>query len=112
MIVRADGLGGVLYYAESADGGRTWPDFARKTGIPNPGSKATLYPLGDDAVALLPNPNPRHRGHAHSPMLVAITNLTDEPWRTALPVVTQIAYHCAGVMQDDRRQPVGARLCD
>ncbi|MDP7132813.1 MAG: sialidase family protein, partial [Planctomycetota bacterium] len=61
MIIRADELGGVLYYAESKDGGRTWPEFARKTTIPNPGSKATLYPLGGDAVAMLHNPNPRHR---------------------------------------------------
>lgn len=61
MTIRADGLGGVLYYAESTDGGRTWPEFAKRTTIPNPGSKATLYPLGDDAVALLHNPNPSHR---------------------------------------------------
>ncbi len=61
MIIRADGLGGVLYYAESTDGGRTWPKFARKTTIPNPGSKATLYSLGEDPVALLHNPNSRHR---------------------------------------------------
>ena len=46
MIIRADRLGGVLYYAESPDGGRTWPEFARKTDIPNPGSKATLYNIG------------------------------------------------------------------
>jgi hypothetical protein len=61
MIIRGDGLGGVLYYAESKDGGRTWPEFATKTDIPNPGSKATLYPLGGDNVALLHNPNPKHR---------------------------------------------------
>lgn len=61
MIIRADALGGVLYYAESTDGGRTWPEFARKTSIPNPGSKATLYSLGGDRVALLHNPNRRHR---------------------------------------------------
>jgi len=61
MLIRADGLGSVLYYAESTDGGRTWPPFARKTTIPNPGSKATLYSLGGDAVALLHNPNPKHR---------------------------------------------------
>lgn len=61
MIIRADRLGGVLYYAESADGGRTWPALARKTDIPNPGSKATLYGLGGDTVALLHNPNPSHR---------------------------------------------------
>lgn len=61
MIIRADRLGGVLYYAESKDGGKTWPEFATPTAIPNPGSKATLYPLGGDAVAMLHNPNPKHR---------------------------------------------------
>ncbi len=61
MLIRADQLGGVLYRAESPDGGRTWPEFASRTDIPNPGSKATLHPLGGDAVALLHNPNPRHR---------------------------------------------------
>jgi len=61
MIIRADNLGGVLYYAESKDGGKTWPEFATKSDIPNPGSKATLYPLGGDAVAMLHNPNPKHR---------------------------------------------------
>lgn len=61
MIIRADKLGGVLYYAESKDGGKTWPEFAQKTDIPNPGSKATLYPLGGDTVALLHNPNPKRR---------------------------------------------------
>jgi hypothetical protein len=61
MIIRADRLGGVLFKAESTDGGRTWPRFASATEIPNPGSKATLYPLGGDAVALLHNPNSRHR---------------------------------------------------
>lgn len=61
MIIRADKLGGVLYYAESRDGGVTWPEFAVKSEIPNPGSKATLHPLGGDAVALLHNPNPSQR---------------------------------------------------
>lgn len=61
MIIRADSLGGVLYYAESTDGGRTWPEMATKTDIPNPGSKATIYGLGGDTVAILHNPNPKHR---------------------------------------------------
>ncbi len=61
MIIRADRLGSVLYYAESKDGGKTWPEFAVKTDIPNPGSKATLYPLGGNTVALLHNPNPKGR---------------------------------------------------
>ncbi len=61
MVVRADRLGGVLYYAESKDGGVTWPAMAAKTNIPNPGSKATLYGLGGDTVALLHNPDPKVR---------------------------------------------------
>ncbi|MEQ1841939.1 MAG: sialidase family protein, partial [Verrucomicrobiales bacterium] len=42
-------------------GGKTWPEFAAKTNIPNPGSKATLYGLGGDRVALLHNPNSKAR---------------------------------------------------
>ena len=61
MIIRADGLGGVLYYAESKDSGYSWPEFATPTTIPNPGSKATLYSLADNAVGLLHNPNSGHR---------------------------------------------------
>lgn len=61
MIIRGDRLGGVLYAAESPDGGKTWPEFATKTEIPNPGSKATLYSLGGDTVAMLHNPNPKRR---------------------------------------------------
>jgi len=69
MIIRADGLGGLLYKAESRDGGRTWPAFASITQIPNPGSKATLYSLGGDSVALLHNPNSKHR----SPMALWVS---------------------------------------
>jgi hypothetical protein len=76
MLVRADRLGGVLYYAESTDGGRTWPAFARKTEIPNPGSKATLYGLGGDTVALLHNPNSKHR----SPLALWISYDGLETW--------------------------------
>jgi len=60
MIVRADRMGGVLYQCESRDGGRTWSEMAA-TEIPNPGSKATLYYLGGNAVALLHNPNAKVR---------------------------------------------------
>lgn len=69
MIIRADSLGGLLYKAESKDGGRTWPEFASITQIPNPGSKATLYNLGGDRVAILHNPNGTHR----SPMSLWIS---------------------------------------
>jgi len=82
MIIRADRLGGVLYYAESKDGGVTWPEFAVKSDIPNPGSKATLYGLGGDTVAILHNPNPAHR----SPMAIWISfdGLKTWPYRRVL----------------------------
>ena len=69
MIIRGDRLGGMLYQARSRDGGRTWPEFASVTQVPNPGSKATLYSLGGDTVAMLHNPNPKHR----SPMALWIS---------------------------------------
>jgi hypothetical protein len=89
MIIRADRLGGVLYYAESKDGGRTWPAMAVKTDIPNPGSKATLYSLGGDAVALLHNPNPKHR----SPLAlwVSFDGMKTWPYRRVL-----VAESCDG----------------
>ncbi|NQT51457.1 exo-alpha-sialidase, partial [bacterium] len=77
-----DRLGGVLHYAESKDGGRTWPAFTRKTDIPNPGSKATLYGLGGNTVAILHNPNPRHR----SPLAlwVSFDGMKTWPYRRVL----------------------------
>jgi len=39
MIIRADSLGGMLYQAVSRDGGKTWPDYAGITQIPNPEAK-------------------------------------------------------------------------
>lgn len=82
MIIRGDKLGGVLYAAESRDGGRTWPAFATKTDIPNPGSKATLYPLGGDNVALLHNPNSKQR----SPLAlwVSFDGMKTWPYRRVL----------------------------
>jgi 2-keto-3-deoxy-L-rhamnonate aldolase RhmA/predicted neuraminidase len=63
MFIRAggtgqvDGLGGMLFKAESKDGGKTWPEFATVTQIPNPGAPTTLYNLGGDNVAILHIPN-------------------------------------------------------
>ncbi len=68
MLIRGDRMGGVLYRADSPDG-ENWPEFASFTTIPNPGSKATLYNLGGNRVALLHNPNSAHR----SPMALWIS---------------------------------------
>lgn len=82
MTIRADRLGGVLYGAESKDGGKTWPEAAVKTDIPNPGSKATLFSLGGDTVALVHNPNPKHR----SPLALWISfdGMKSWPYRRTL----------------------------
>jgi len=82
MIIRGDRLGGVLWEARSGDGGCTWPDKAVRTNVPNPGSKATLYGLGRDTVAMLHNPNPNHR----SPLAlwVSFDGLRTWPYRRVL----------------------------
>ena len=85
MIIRADGLGGVLYYAESKDGGYTWPKLAIKTDIPNPGSKATLYSLGGDRVAILHNPNSKHR----SPLALWVSEDGMKNWPYHRVLVTE-----------------------
>lgn len=82
MLIRGDRLGGVLYKAESKDGGKTWPAVAEKTDIPNPGSKATLFPLGGGAVALLHNPNPSHRSPLS--LWVSYDGLKTWPYRRVL----------------------------
>ncbi|MDR0901922.1 MAG: glycoside hydrolase [Opitutaceae bacterium] len=61
MLIRGPKRDGVLYYAESADGGKTWPGWPIKTAIPNPSSKVSLFSLGGGAVALLHNPNDKAR---------------------------------------------------
>ena len=104
MIIRADRLGGVLYYAESKDGGRTWPAMATKTDIPNPGSKATLYSLGGDTVAILHNPNPKQR----SPMALWISfdGMKTWPYQRVLQAESvdgpkgRMNYHDGFVSQD------------
>ncbi len=85
MIIRADGLGGMLYSAISSDGGRTWPDYASITVVPNPGSKATLYSLGGDVVAMLHNPNSRHR----SPLALWISFDGMKTWPYQRVLVTE-----------------------
>lgn len=57
------------YVSNPRNGGRTWPRMASRTDIPNPGSKFTLYSLGDGRVAMLHNPNPAHR----SPLALRIS---------------------------------------
>jgi predicted neuraminidase len=82
MIIRADGLGGVLFSAGSKDGGRTWPEFASVTRVPNPGSKATLYPLGGDTVAMLHNPNSKHRSPLS--LWISFDGMTTWPYQRVL----------------------------
>jgi predicted neuraminidase len=80
MLIRADGLGGVLYQAVSKDGGKTWgaaggvggsAESSINLAIPmggsgtaaihNPGSKVRLFSLGGNNTALVHNPDPERR---------------------------------------------------
>ncbi|MCA9069576.1 MAG: exo-alpha-sialidase [Planctomycetaceae bacterium] len=83
MLIRADRLGGVLYRADSHDGGKTWSK-AYMSDIPNPGSKATLYSLGGDRVALLHNPNPKSR----NPLSVWVSFDAMKTWAYRRDLVT------------------------
>jgi hypothetical protein len=84
MLIRADGLGGALFRAESPDGGKTWPAAATKSDIPNPGSKATLFPLGGDAVALLHSPNPIAADRKPLSLWVSFDGAKTWPYRRVL----------------------------
>ena len=85
MLIRADRLGGVLFQAESTDGGRAWSK-AKPTDIPNPGSKATLYPLGGNRAALLHNPNPKVR----NPLSLWVTSDGMRTWGYKRDLVTSL----------------------
>ena len=84
IIIRADGLGGVLYYAESKDGGYTWPKLATKKTFPTR-SKATLYPLGGDRVAILHKPNSKYR----SPLALWVSEDGMKSWPYRRVLVTE-----------------------
>jgi hypothetical protein len=106
MLIRGDRLGGRLFRAESRDGGLTWPELAGVTPIPNPGSKASLFPLGGNAVALVHNPDPRHR----SPLALWISLDGMETWpyqRVLVPESTDGPRGCLnypdGFVSRDRR---------
>lgn len=78
-----------LFYAESTDGGRTWPEFATKSDIPNPGSKATLYslpggPSPGNTVALVHNPNPVRGQRTPLALWISFDGLKTWPYRRVL----------------------------
>ncbi len=88
MLTRTDGQGD-LFYAESTDGGRTWPEFATKSDIPNPGSKATLYslpggPSPGNTVALVHNPNPVRGQRTPLALWISFDGLKTWPYRRVL----------------------------
>lgn len=55
MLIRPAAAMGLVYVAESADGGETWPAVATLRRAPS-NSSATYYSLGGDAVAMIHNP--------------------------------------------------------
>ena len=99
MLIRADRLGGVLYRADSRDGGRTWTP-AYQTDIPNPGSKATLYGLGGNAVALLHNPSPEQRNPLS--LWVSFDGMKTWPYRRDLVTTPGRLNYPDGFVSADR----------
>jgi predicted neuraminidase len=75
---------GVLYRADSPDGGRTWPQFAQPTDIPNPGAKVTLYQNAAGAIALVHNPNPTPRQRRPLSLWVSYDDLQTWPYQQVL----------------------------
>ncbi|MBL8174554.1 MAG: exo-alpha-sialidase [Bryobacterales bacterium] len=100
MIIRADRLGGVLYQAESCDGGRTWSD-AVPTDIPNPGSKATIYHLRKNTVAMLHNPNAKARNPLS--LWVSFDGMRTWPYRRDLVTSPGRLNYPDGFLSKDRR---------
>ncbi len=100
MIIRADRLGGVLYQCESRDGGRSW-STPQPTDIPNPGSKATIYHLGGNAVAMLHNPNPKERNPLS--LWVSFDGMKSWPYRRDLVTTPGRLNYPDGFLSKDRR---------
>ncbi|MBL8231447.1 MAG: exo-alpha-sialidase [Bryobacterales bacterium] len=100
MLIRADRLGGVLFRSDSADGGETWGP-AYPTDIPNPGSKATLYSLGGDRVALLHNPDPKVRNPLS--LWVSFDGMKTWPYRRDLVTVPGRLNYPDGFVSRDRK---------
>lgn len=65
----------VLWYCESADGGRTWSEYVR-TDIPNPSCKPKLIGLPDGRIALLHDPDSTRR----NPFAVWISDDDMKTW--------------------------------
>jgi predicted neuraminidase len=100
MLIRADKLGGVLFRSDSADGGRTW-SRAAPTDIPNPGSKATLYSLGGQRVALLHNPDPKVRNPLS--LWISFDGMKTWPYRRDLATTPGRLNYPDGFVSRDRR---------
>lgn len=100
MLIRADRLGGVLFRSDSNDGGESWGP-AYPTDIPNPGSKATLYSLGGETVALLHNPNPKERNPLS--LWVSFDGMKSWPYRRDLVTSPGRLNYPDGFVSKDRK---------
>ncbi|MRR18442.1 MAG: exo-alpha-sialidase, partial [Deltaproteobacteria bacterium] len=97
MLTRVDGAG-VLYRADSCDGGRSWDSLQMyPTGIPNPGSKFRLFSLKDGRIALIHNPSPAGANcmAGRRPLSIWISGDDMETWEIKRDLVTfpgQLSY--------------------
>jgi hypothetical protein len=85
MLMRAQGRG-VLFRADSTDGGRTWSPPGR-TDIPDPSSKIDLTRIGD-SIVLLHNPNPMQGWEARIPLSLSVSHDECETWERRIDLVT------------------------
>ena len=74
---------GKIYFADSADGGRTWT-AARPTSLPNPNSGIDCVRLSDGRILMVYNPSARER----SPLAVAVSRDGGETWKPWLELET------------------------
>lgn len=96
MLIRADRTG-VLFRADSFDGGQTWTT-AYATAIPNPGNKVRLFRLSDDRIILLntpttPEPLDQRSLHDRHPMSMWISSDDMETWGYKRDVLTIPGHH-------------------
>lgn len=70
---------GCLWYAESADGGKSWSE-AVPTAIPNPSNKPKLVALPYGGIALIHTPNPRVGMKYRNPLAIWISKDDMQTW--------------------------------
>ncbi len=83
MLIRPSAAMGLVYVAESVDGGKTWPAAATLRRAPS-NSSATYYSLGGQAVAMIHNPG------AKLSLWVSFDGMKTWPYQRVLAATTTV----------------------